>query len=255
MFAQIRWYSIAGIIFAAANLATGAVAQETTHPSVYARGPVTSEVATTGAGTLGPATPSSLASGSIAQVSHLDHPESDSIVTASASRSQFPTFNAKPQSADTADQPAKAKQNQFAIPAVTVTSSLAVVLGLFAAMIWLTRKFGSRSIAPGAIPNEVMEHLGSSAIDARTRLTMIRLGGRILVLSQTASEVRPLSEITDPEEVRRLTAACLGDSKRNFASTLQSIEKERPSTGFAGNPADHPGAEAPRPRGRLFASA
>ncbi len=177
---------------------------------------------------------------------------------------KFPAFHS-PVAANDASAPVdEAPKNQFAIPAVTVTSSLAVVLGLFAAMVWLTRKFGSRSIAPGAIPREVFEHLGSSPIDARTRLTMIRCGSRILVLSQTATEVRSLSEITDPEEVRRLTAACLGDSKRIFASTLESLEKEPVRPGFANESPQYPNSgigmktsqptefDAPRPRGRLF---
>ncbi|TWU57437.1 FliO/MopB family protein [Rubripirellula reticaptiva] len=169
---------------------------------------------------------------------------------------KFPAFHPQSELTKAEGESADEPKNHFAIPAVTVTSSLAVVLGLFAAMVWLTRKFGSRSIAPGAIPRDVVEHLGSSPIDARTRLTMIRCGSRILVLSQTATEVRQLSEITDPEEVRRLTAACLGDSKRNFASTLQSIEKEPATPGFTSEPQSFqtPAAETPRSRGRLFST-
>ncbi|TWU50807.1 Flagellar biosynthesis protein, FliO [Rubripirellula tenax] len=162
----------------------------------------------------------------------------------------FPAFQVREHASDALVETAEPSKNQFAIPAITVTSSLAVVLGLFAAMVWVTRKYGSRSIAPGAIPREVMEHLGSSAIDPRTRLTMIRCGARILVLSQTATEVRPLAEITDAEEVRRLTAACLGDSKRNFADAIESIEKEKPQPGFAGELGTS--FDAPRQRGRLF---
>ncbi len=166
----------------------------------------------------------------------------------------FPAFEIKNDSVDGDPSVAESKGSQFAIPAVTVTSSLAVVLGLFAAMVWLTRKYGSRSIAPGAIPREVMESLGTTAIDPRTRVTMLRCGGRIIVIAQTATEVRPLAEITDSEEVRRLTAACLGDSKRNFATTLHLIEKEKPEAGFTGDTSSQD-YESPRPRGRLFASA
>ena len=169
--------------------------------------------------------------------------------TASAGKNGFPAFS-RPSSetaeASPEEQPSK---NMLAIPAVTVTSSLAVVLGLFAAMVWLTRKYGSRSIAPGAIPREVMESLGTTAIDARTRVTMLRCGGRIIVLAQTPTEVRAISEITDPEEVRHLTATCLGDSKREFAIALKSMETERIAPGFAAE------LETPRQRGRLFATA
>ncbi len=135
---------------------------------------------------------------------------------------------------------------------VTICSSLAVVLGLFAGFVWINRKFGSGSSNHGAIPKEVVQPLGSTPIDSRNRLTMIRCGNRILVLAQNAQGVQPIAEITSPDEVRELTAACLGDSKRAFASTLQSIEQERAGDGFLGEPVVQP---SPRARGRLFASA
>ena len=137
-------------------------------------------------------------------------------------------------------------------PAVTVTSSLAVVLGLFAALVWMTRKFGSRGISQGVIPREVFQSLGTTSIDPRTRVTMIRCGDRILVLAQTNTGVHPLAEITDPDEVRHLTASCLGDAGRTFGSTLRSIEQEPVPQGFAGV-TDPPAVK--RGRSRLFATA
>ncbi|KAA1260311.1 Flagellar biosynthesis protein, FliO [Rubripirellula obstinata] len=146
---------------------------------------------------------------------------------------------------------ASESKNQFAAPLVTVTSSLAVVLGLFAALVWVSRKYGSKTMG-GAIPNEVIQTLGTTPIDPRTRITMIRLGSRILVVAQTASGITPISEITDPEEVRNLTAHCIGDSKAKFTDTLKSIEREPAGDGFLGQPAAAP---APRTRGSLFTTA
>ena len=154
----------------------------------------------------------------------------------------FPSLNVDSNTAGESGTPALPKKNQFAAPLVTVTSSLAVVLGLFAVLVWISRKYGSKSMG-GSIPNEVMESLGSTAIDPRTRITMIRLGGRILVVAQTATGIQPISEITDSEEVRRLTALCVGNSKAQFATTLKSIEGEPVGEGFL----DQPPA-APKPR-------
>ena len=106
-------------------------------------------------------------------------------------------------------------KNELAGPAITVTSSLVVVLGLFAGLVWATRKFGSRGMSQGMLPKEVLQSLGSAPLDARTRITMVRCGHRILVMAQTATGVHPLSEITDSDEVHQLTAACLGDSKKS----------------------------------------
>lgn len=155
----------------------------------------------------------------------------------------------------------------LAAPAITVTSSLAVVLGLFAALVWIFRKYGSKALRSGAIPNEVMQSLGSTAIDPRTRVSLIRVGSKLLVVAQSASGIVPLSEITDSDEVRRLTAMCQGNSKQEFASTLQSIEQE-PAVGFVDPPNPSPHNQSahnsssrpsttsqPRRRGQLFATA
>lgn len=163
----------------------------------------------------------------------------------------FPTLTGRQTASDGTGVEKEADSGVMTGPAVTVTSSLALVLGLFAGLIWLTRKFGTRSLSSGSIPTEVMQSLGSTALDARTRVTMLRCGNRIFVVSQSPTGVQPIGEITNPDEVRELTASCLGDSKQAFASTLASIEKEPPAKGFAGT-----GPEpTPRSRGRLFATA
>ncbi len=150
------------------------------------------------------------------------------------------------------DPSVKTSTGKLAGPAVTITSSLAVVLGLFAAMVWMTRRFGSRGMNQGALPREILESLGTTSIDPRTRVTMLRCGNRILVVALTATGVHPLAEISDPEEVRQLTATCLGDAKRSFVSTLQSIENEPVPPGFVAS-TDRPAT--PHRRSRLFATA
>lgn len=165
-------------------------------------------------------------------------------------KSSFPKLLVSKNNEGQPATPSESK-NQFAAPLVTVTSSLAVVLGLFAALVWVSRKYGSKTLG-GAIPNEVIQTLGTTPIDPRTRITMIRLGGRILVVAQTASGITPISEITDPEEVRNLTAHCVGDSKAKFTDTLKSIEREPAGDGFLGQPAATPPA---RNRGSLFTTA
>ena len=171
-----------------------------------------------------------------------------------ASPGGFPLLRSNTPQPDSGDPMKKTTtpKNQHMGALVTVTSSLAVVLGLFAALIWVARKYGSKSMGGGSIPSEVLQNLGSTAIDPRTRISMIRLGSKILVVAQTATGMEPLSEITDPDEVRRLTALCVGDSKAQFASTLESIKEEPVGRGFAGQPATPPG---PRHRGSLFTTA
>ena len=172
---------------------------------------------------------------------------------ATVSRRTFPAFSPRGDDHASSDAPLGDQSSKIAVPALTVTSSLAVVLGLFAGLVWLTRKFGARSMNQGTVPKEVLSSLGSTPIDARTRITMLRCGTRILVVAQTATGLHPLSEITDPDEVRQLTAACIGDSRHTFDSTLKSIEKETANSGFVEASAEKPSAGA-RSRGRLFAT-
>ena len=164
----------------------------------------------------------------------------------------FPSL--KPRSADQErglDPSEKgARAGRMAAPTITVASSLAVVLGLFAALVWGRRRFGNGAIHKGSIPKEAIQTLGSTAIDPRTRITMLRCGQRILVLAQTAGTTQTLCEITDPQEVHDMTAACLGNSKREFASTLRSIENEK-TNGYLGQNQNKHAAT----RRRLFASA
>ncbi|WP_220498282.1 FliO/MopB family protein [Rhodopirellula sp. JC639] len=96
-------------------------------------------------------------------------------------------------------------------PLVTTVSSLLVVLAVFGGLVWISRRYGSSRTFQGALPEDVLRTLGSSAIDAKTRVTFVKVGARILVIGQTASgDPQTLSEITDPEEVERLTNRCLG---------------------------------------------
>lgn len=99
----------------------------------------------------------------------------------------------------------------FAGPVVTTVSSLLVVLAVFGGMVWISRRFGSARTPAGALPDDVLRNLGSASIDAKTRITFLKVGQRILVIGQTPSgEPQTLSEITDPEEVERLANRCLG---------------------------------------------
>ncbi|HBV62540.1 MAG TPA: hypothetical protein DEF45_05910 [Rhodopirellula sp.] len=137
-------------------------------------------------------------------------------------------------------------------PLITVSSSLAVVLGLFAALIWATRKFGSRGAGNRNIPKEIFQTLGSTSIDPRTQVSLLRCGQRILIIARTNNGVHPLGEITDKDEVSHLIATCTGDSKQEFHNALASIESEPAGSGYIGSQAN---TAAVRPRGRLFASA
>jgi len=140
-------------------------------------------------------------------------------------------------------------------PLVTVCSSLAVVLALFSALVWAGRRFGGGTTASKPLPASALTPLGHVMLDPRTKLLLVKCGRRLLVLSQTASGVTPISEITHPDEVRELIASCSAEARAVFEKTLREIELE-PARGFT----DPAGDSLPRPAngrssGRLFATA
>lgn len=161
----------------------------------------------------------------------------------------FPSFRAANASAERTTTAGDAdslagRRNELMSAGLTVASSLAMVLALFAGFVWMMRKFGGAGQGGGELPKEVFDVLGSKAIDPRTRITLARCGQRILVLSQSAASTSTLAEISNPDEVREIAAACTGASKSAFTQTLEDFEREPAERGFTETP-----------RGRLFATA
>ncbi len=194
------------------------------------------------------------------QASHLAVPSQNDAVSANTPKAGFPSLT---QDSNGADGSLTKDSAGTASPLITVTSSLIVVLGLFAGLVWMTRKFNKQAVLGGQVSKEAVDFLGSYPIDPRNRVCLLRVGVRVIVAAQTSSGMQPLSEITDPEEVQHLIAACKGSSGEDFAKTLESMQKEKSKPGFLGDEAspekatqqgryEEPGAA--RSLGRLFAS-
>lgn len=157
----------------------------------------------------------------------------------------FPTLGAfKNEASGSSPEPTK---GSLSTPMVTTCSALAVVLGLFAALVWVSRKYGSKTLS-GTLPTELVEVLGTSTLDVKTQVMMLRIGSRIVVAARGPQGVQPLSEITDLDEVQHIVSLCNGNAKATFNTTLQDFHNE-PAAGFAA-------ATAPVKRSsRLFATA
>ncbi len=93
------------------------------------------------------------------------------------------------------------------LPSVaTVVGALAVVLGIFFAVMW-----GMRRAAPGALtalPSQVVEVLGRAPLAGRQQVHLVRCGNKLLLVSVTPDAAETLTEITDPTEVDRLAGLC-----------------------------------------------
>ena len=137
------------------------------------------------------------------------HDSSGSSLTPSSSRPSDPTRPlplAPPHRADRSVQPGPNPPSPTARTALSVGASLVVCLGLFLLLAWVMRRSGAGPVP--LLPKEVLEILGRAPIAGRQQLHLIRLGGRLILVSVTAAGVETLSEITETDEVQRLVALC-----------------------------------------------
>ena len=119
-------------------------------------------------------------------------------------------------------------------PLVTVGSSLAIVLGLFAAFVWVSRKASKNASSSRELSDDAMRILGKKSLGASGSIALVRCGRSILIIGIHPTGMQRLGEITSDEEVRHLEAICNGKSKASFDETLAEMQREPIKRGFIG---------------------
>lgn len=105
--------------------------------------------------------------------------------------------------------------------ALTVGGSLAVVLGIFFAIVWVLRRASPNGF--GTLPGAAFEVLGRAALANRQQVHLLRCGNKILLVSVTATGAQTLTEITDPSEVERLAALCRQNRGKATVTSLRDV--------------------------------
>lgn len=123
------------------------------------------------------------------------------------------------------------------LPIVTISSSLAVVLGLFAAFVWIAKKANRSTPGNHSLSDEAVCVLGQKSLGNGGSISLIRCGSRVLVCGITATGMHPLASIEDEAEVRQLEALCAGtpsvhEPPRSFRETLEQVRREPAGRGF-----------------------
>ncbi len=117
---------------------------------------------------------------------------------------------------------------------VTIVAGLSVVLGLFFLLVWLLRRHTPAGAQ--AIPTDVLEVLGRATLQGKHQLNLVRVGGKLLLVSVSAAGAETLTEITDVDEVVRLTGLCRQTDPKSdsaaFRTILEQIGRERHPPGF-----------------------
>jgi flagellar biogenesis protein FliO len=103
----------------------------------------------------------------------------------------------------------------------SVVGSLAIVLGLFLAAAWLSRRFAPAGSAP--LPKEAVESLGRAPLAGRQSMQLVRVGNKLLLLAVSTAGAETLTEITDPVEVEHLAALCRRGRADSATATFTQI--------------------------------
>jgi len=111
----------------------------------------------------------------------------------------------------------------------TVVGSLGLVLGLFLLVAWMMRR--TIPAANVVLPGEVLEVLGRAPLAGKQQAYLVRLGSKLVLVSVTPAGMEALSEVTDPEEVHRLTSLCRqahpNSSSAMFRHVFQQVTGEQ----------------------------
>jgi len=83
-----------------------------------------------------------------------------------------------------------------------VGGALAVVIALIFLLRWLGRRLFALPTAQRS--SRVVQVLSRSVLTPKQQLVLVRVGQRVLVTADNGSQLSPLSEITDPDEVASL---------------------------------------------------
>lgn len=110
--------------------------------------------------------------------------------------------------------------------------SLAVVIGLIVAcryaMQWLERRAGGASgfSTQAGSPSGLAEVLARYTVAKGTKLLLLKINARILVVSQTSEGMQTLSEITDPDEVASILIKTRDEEGASEASRFTQMLRE-----------------------------
>ena len=152
---------------------------------------------------------------------------------------------------DRGDQLPTTSSKSSTAPLVTVGSSLAIVLGLFAAFVWVSRKASKNGSSNREISDDAMRILGKKSLGASGSIALVRCGRSILIIGLHSTGMHRLGEISNDEEVRHLEALCNGKSKASFDETLAELQREPIKRGFIGEDIHQPQSAT---RNKLFSA-
>lgn len=125
----------------------------------------------------------------------------------------------------------------------TTSAGVAIAVGLMLSFVWLLRSMAPKSSRP--LPGDVVEVLGRAQLAGKQTTQLVRVGHKLLLVAVTPEGAETLTEVTDPDEVQAILAACESHSGRSstaaFDQELRRLSSERATPGFLDRAAEGSG--------------
>jgi flagellar biogenesis protein FliO len=115
---------------------------------------------------------------------------------------------------ETAKEKERTNSSLFSLAAIQLNDidwkkmlvSLGIVIGCYLGFMFLLRLWNPQ--AAGALPREVVEVLGTSPLNSKQNLQLVRLGSKLLLLIHGPEGTHSIGEISNPNEVEHLAQIC-----------------------------------------------
>jgi flagellar biogenesis protein FliO len=118
----------------------------------------------------------------------------------------------------------------------STATALLFVLGLFFLCMWTLRRGGKKKITP--LPTSVVSVLGRVTLAPKQLAELLRVGNKLVLVALTPDGAKPITEVTDPAEVDRLTGLCQQQdphsASRAFEQVFRELSTDRAPDGFLG---------------------
>ncbi len=103
----------------------------------------------------------------------------------------------------------------------TTGAALGVVVGVLLLSVWCLRKAAPRGCRP--LPNDVVMLLGQVRLSGKQTAQLMKIGSKLVLVSVTPEGAKPITEITDPDEVSRVLGMCEQANPNGATAAFQEI--------------------------------
>jgi flagellar biogenesis protein FliO len=159
---------------------------------------------------------------------------------ARADSNRLPPRTEQPRNRAPGEQKSSEVISRFGLPSESIYSTLSAlvfVLGLFFLGVWAIRRGGKKKST--ALPSSVVRVLGRVTLAPKHFAELVRVGNKLVLVSLTPDGPKPITEVTDPDEVDRLAGLCqqmdAKSSSQEFEEMLRELGSSRTADAFVGD--------------------